>query len=70
MDRCIYIRTQVLMYGQDTSHSIGYRPLRGHYPVVAKASDGQQYPLPLSMCLVVCDGERGNVSEGADDVYI
>ena len=37
--------------------------------IVAKASDGQRYPLPLSLCLVVCDGERGSGPEGADDVY-
>ena len=38
--------------------------------IVAKASDGQRYPLPLSECLVVCDGERGSGPKGADDVYI
>ena len=36
--------------------------------IVAKASDGQRYPLPLSLCLVVCDGERGSGPKGADDV--
>ena len=36
--------------------------------IVAKASDGQRYPLPLSLCLVVCDDERGSGPEGADDV--
>ena len=36
--------------------------------IVAKASDGQRYPLPLSLCLVVCDCERGSGPEGADDV--
>ena len=36
--------------------------------IVAKASDGQQYPLPLSLCLVVFDGERGSGPDGADDI--
>ena len=36
--------------------------------IVAKASDGQRYLLPLSLCLAVCDGERGSGPEGADDV--
>ena len=35
--------------------------------IVAKASDGHWYPLPLT-CLVVCDGERGSGPEGADDL--
>ena len=36
--------------------------------IVAKASDGQRYPLPLSWCLVVCEREWGSGPEGADDV--
>ena len=36
--------------------------------IVAKASDGQRYLLPLRLCLAVCDGERGSGPEGADDV--
>ena len=38
------------------------------FEIVAKASDGQRYPLPLSLCLVVCDSERGSGPEGANDV--
>ena len=38
--------------------------------MVAKASDGQRYPLPLCEYLWMCDGERGSDPEGADDVYI
>ena len=36
--------------------------------IVAKASDGQRYPLPLCEYVWVCDGERGSGPEGADDL--
>ena len=36
--------------------------------IVAKALDGQRYPLPLSECMWMCDGERGSGPEGADDL--
>ena len=36
--------------------------------IVAKASDGQQYPLPLCECMWVCGGERGSGLERADDL--
>ena len=38
--------------------------------IVAKASDGQRYPMPLSKFGLKCDGERGSGPEGADDVSI
>ena len=50
--------------------SIGHRPLQGRCPkggrIVAKALDGQRYPLPL--CEYMCVGERGSGPEGADDL--
>ena len=36
--------------------------------IVAKASDGQRYPLPLCKYMWVCDGERGSGPKGADDL--
>ena len=38
--------------------------------IVAKALDGQRYPLPLCECMLICYGERGSGPEGADDVHI
>ena len=38
------------------------------YLIVAKALDGQRYPLPLCECMWVCDSERGSGPEGADDL--
>ena len=37
---------------------------------VAKASDGQRYPLPLCEYMWMCDSERGSGPEGADDLYL
>ena len=37
---------------------------------VAKAIDGQRYPLPLCEYMWVCDGERGSGPEGADDLCL
>ena len=39
-------------------------------PIVAKALDGQRYPMPLCEIMWVCDGERGSVPEGADDLCL
>ena len=36
--------------------------------IVAKALDGQRYPLPLCEYMWVCDGERGSGPKGADDL--
>ena len=36
--------------------------------IVAKAFDGQRYPLPLCENVLMCDGERGSGPEGADDL--
>ena len=36
--------------------------------LVAKALDGQRYPLPLCECMWVCDGERGSGPKAADDL--
>ena len=36
--------------------------------IVAKALDGQRYPLPLCEYVMMCDGERGSGPEGADDL--
>ena len=36
--------------------------------IVAKALDGQRYPLPLCEYMGVCVGERGSGPEGADDL--
>ena len=36
--------------------------------IVAKALDGQRYPLPLCKYMLMCDGERGSGPEGADDL--
>ena len=38
--------------------------------IVAKALDGQRYPLPLCEYMWVCDGERGSSPEGADDLCL
>ena len=38
--------------------------------IVAKVSDGQQYPMPLSKCWLNFDGERGSGPEGVVDVTI
>ena len=38
-----------------------------YYSIVAKALDGQRYPLPLYEYVLVCDGERGSGPKGADD---
>ena len=38
--------------------------------IVAKALDGQRYPLPLCEFMWVCDGERGSVSEGTNVVCL
>ena len=43
---------------------------KGVERIVAKASDGQRYPMPLSKFGLKCDGERGSGPEGADDVSI
>ena len=36
--------------------------------IVAKALDGQRYPLPLCECMWVRGGERGSGPEGANDL--
>ena len=36
--------------------------------IVAKALDGQRYPLPLCEYMWMCDGERGSGPEGVDDL--
>ena len=36
--------------------------------IIAKALDGQRYLLPLCEYMLMCDGERGSGSEGADDL--
>ena len=38
--------------------------------IVAKALDGQRYPLPLCEYMWMCDGERGSGPEGADDLCL
>ena len=38
--------------------------------IVAKALDGQRYPLPLCEFMWMCDGERGSGPEGADDLCL
>ena len=38
--------------------------------IVAKALDGQRYPLPLCEHMLMCDGERGSGPEGADDLCL
>ena len=38
--------------------------------IVAKASDGQRYPLPLFEYMWVCGGKRGSGPEGADDLCL
>ena len=38
--------------------------------IVAKALDGQRYPLPLCEYMWVCDGERGSGPEGANDLCL
>ena len=40
------------------------------YSIVAKAIDGQRYPLPLCEYMWMCDGERGSGPEGADDLCL
>ena len=54
--------------------STGLYPLRGRCPktakIVAKALDGQRYPLPLCEYMWVCDGKRGSGPEEADDLCL
>ena len=38
--------------------------------IVAKALDGQRYPLPPCECMWMCEGERGSGPEGADDLCL
>ena len=38
--------------------------------IVAKASDGQRYPMPLSKCWFEFEDERGSGPEGVADVHI
>ena len=38
--------------------------------IVAKASHGQRYPMPLCECRWMCDGERGSGPEGPDDLCL
>ena len=38
--------------------------------IVAKALDGQRYPLPLCEYMRVCDGKRGSGPEGAHDLCL
>ena len=38
--------------------------------IVAKALDGQRYPLPLHVCVCECEGERGSGPKGADDLCL
>ena len=45
----------------------GIRGLEKEGKIVAKAIDGQRYPLPLCEYML-CDGERGSGPEGADDL--
>ena len=41
-----------------------------HNKIVAKASDGQRYPLPLSKCWFEFEGERGSGPEEIVDVHV
>ena len=41
-----------------------------NWGIVAKALDGQRYPLPLCEHMLMCDGERGSRPEGADDLCL
>ena len=43
---------------------------RSRNTIVAKALDGQWYPLPLCEDMSMCDGERGSGPEGADDLCL
>ena len=38
--------------------------------IVAKASDGQRYPMPLSKCWFEFEDERGSSPEGVADVHV
>ena len=38
--------------------------------IVAKALDGQQYPLPLSEVMWVYEGKRGRGPKGANDLCL
>ena len=38
--------------------------------IVAKALDGQRYPLPPCECMWMCEGERGSGPKGADDLCL
>ena len=53
--------------GQEVSFEGGGRRRRRRR-IVAKALDGQRYPLPLCEYIWVYDGERGSGPEGADDL--
>ena len=38
--------------------------------IVAKALDGQRYPMPLCEYVLMCDGKRGSGPEGADGLCL
>ena len=38
--------------------------------IVAKALDGQRYPLPQCECMWMSEGERGSGPKGADDLCL
>ena len=38
--------------------------------IVAKALDGQRYPMPQCEYMRMCDGDRGSGPEGADDLCL
>ena len=42
--------------------------VNGERQIVAKALDGQRYPLPLCEYMLMCDGERGSGPKGANDL--
>ena len=47
-----------------------YMKRKKEIEIVAKALDGQRYPLPLFEYMWVCDGERGRDPEGDDDLCL
>ena len=54
----------------DVAFEVKYAEMKCQDLIVAKALDGQRYPLPLCEYMWVCDGVKGSGPEGADDLCL
>ena len=71
---CGRFKTQIFSFGASSFFCLKFYELvkerKESEEIVAKALDGQRYPLPLCEYMWVCDGERGSGPEGADDLCL